>query len=259
MPRTASPSTSVVVCVWPRPSTNALQLAEERVGVGREAEQLRQLPDDDRDPEAVHVTDLHLFREQVGDEAELAEAEADLDQADEDREHARQDDRRPRVSDDQQGRDRSEDQGRDRGVGPEHEDPRRPEEGVADQAGDRRVEAGDGRQAGELRVGHPLGHQDRGEDDAGDQVGASGPAGVLLEELDPGHPAMQPAGAERGDRGFLSETALPLRFPGGAPRPLTALRSSRTRRSAQGASGSLRLHAAGVLNGIERRFLDQAG
>ena len=24
MPRTATPSTSVVVCVWPRPSTNAL-------------------------------------------------------------------------------------------------------------------------------------------------------------------------------------------------------------------------------------------
>ena len=87
-----------------------LQLAEEGVGVGREPEQLRQLSDDDRDPEAVHVADLHLFGEQVGDEPELAEAEADLDQADEDREHARQGDRRPRVSDDQQGRDRGEDQ-----------------------------------------------------------------------------------------------------------------------------------------------------
>ena len=159
-----------------------LQLAEERVGVGREAEQLRQLPDDDRDPEAVHVADLDLFGEQVGDEAELAEAEADLDQADEDREHARQDDRRPRVSGDQQRRDRGEDQRRDRGVGPEHQDPRGPEERVADQAGDRRVEAGDRRQAGELRVGHPLRHEDRGEHEPGDQVGASRRARVVAEE-----------------------------------------------------------------------------
>ena len=171
-----------------------LQLTEERVGVGREAEQLRQLPDDDRDPEAVHVADLNLFGEQVGDEPELAEAEADLDQPDEDREHARQDDRRPGVSGDQQGRDRSEDQRRDRGVRPEHQDPGGPEERVADQAGDRRVEARDGRQSGELRVGHSLRHEDRRQDDPGDQVGASRRAGVLPEELDPGHPAMQAAG-----------------------------------------------------------------
>ena len=195
MPRTASPSTSVAVCVCAETLHERLQLAEERVGVGREPEQLRQLSDDDRDPEAVHVADLHLFREQVGDEPELAEAEADLDQADEDRQHARQDDRRPRVSDDQQGRDRGEDQRRDRGVGPEHQDPRRPEERVADQAGDRRVEARDRGQAGELRIGHSLRHEDRGQHDPGDQVRASGRAGVLPDELDPGHPAVQSAGA----------------------------------------------------------------
>ena len=67
---------SVVVCVWSRSSTNARSSREERVGVGGEAEQLRQLSDDDRDAEAVHVADLHLLGEEVGDEPELARARA---------------------------------------------------------------------------------------------------------------------------------------------------------------------------------------
>ena len=40
----------------------------------------------------VHVADLHLARQQVGDEAELADAEPDLDEADQDGEHAGQGD-----------------------------------------------------------------------------------------------------------------------------------------------------------------------
>ena len=68
-------------------------LVDERVGVGREAEELRELAHDDRDREPVHVADLHLAREQVGDEAELAETEPDLDQADEQRQHAGEHDR----------------------------------------------------------------------------------------------------------------------------------------------------------------------
>ena len=47
--------------------------------------------------QAVHVADLHLAREQVGDEPELAEPEADLDEPDEQRQHARERDRRRRV------------------------------------------------------------------------------------------------------------------------------------------------------------------
>ena len=73
------------------------KLVDEAVGVGGEAEQLRQLADDDRDREPVHVADLHLVREQVGDEAELAESEADLDQADDQRHHARERDRGRRI------------------------------------------------------------------------------------------------------------------------------------------------------------------
>ena len=115
-----------------------------------EAEQLRQLSDDDRDREAVHVSDLHLLREQVGDEPELAEPEADLGEPDQHRQHAGQRDRRARVSARQQRRDRGEDQRRDRRVGAEHEHPRGPEHRVADQARDRRVEAGDRREPGQL-------------------------------------------------------------------------------------------------------------
>ena len=72
-------------------------LLEEAVGVGREPEELRQLADDDGDRQAVHVADLHLAREEVGDESELCYPEADLDDPDEQREHAGELDRLHRV------------------------------------------------------------------------------------------------------------------------------------------------------------------
>ena len=56
-------------------------LLQEGVGVGGEAEQLRQLAHDDRDRKAVHVADLHLLGEEVRDEPESAEAEPDLGDA----------------------------------------------------------------------------------------------------------------------------------------------------------------------------------
>ena len=121
-------------------------LVDEAVGVGGEAEELGELADDDRDAEAVHVADLHLLREQVGDEAELSEAEADLDEPDHDRHHPGQCDGLARVTagNEQRG-DRGEDQRRHRRIGTEHQHAGRPEDGVADQAGDGRVEARDRR------------------------------------------------------------------------------------------------------------------
>ena len=58
-------------------------LLNEGVGVRLETAVLGQLPDDDDHGQAVHVADLDLARQQVGDEAELADAEPDLDEADE--------------------------------------------------------------------------------------------------------------------------------------------------------------------------------
>ena len=107
--------------------------------------------------EAVHVADLHLLGEQVGDEAELAEPEPDLDEADEAAPASRRGRSRSRVAaGDEQRRDGGEDQRRDRRVGPEHQHARRAEDRVADQAGDGGVEAGDRREAGQLGVGHAL-------------------------------------------------------------------------------------------------------
>ena len=65
---------------------------DEGVSVRRETAELRQLPDDDDDGQAVHVADLDLAREQVGHEAELADAQPDLDEADQQGEHAGQGD-----------------------------------------------------------------------------------------------------------------------------------------------------------------------
>ncbi len=80
---TPTPTAIAPACVASRCLDERPQLVDEPVGVGGEAEQLRQLADDDRDREAVHVADLHLAREQVGDEAQLGDAEPDLDEADE--------------------------------------------------------------------------------------------------------------------------------------------------------------------------------
>ena len=77
---TARPTASVVESVWSRLLRNAWSLGEEPVGVGREAEELRQLAHDDGDGESIHVADLHLAREQVGNETELAEPESDHDE-----------------------------------------------------------------------------------------------------------------------------------------------------------------------------------
>ena len=74
------------------------QLGDEAVGVDGEPEQLRQLPDQDRHREAVHVADHRRLRQQVGDEAELGDAAEHHDGADEEREHRGERDRPRRVA-----------------------------------------------------------------------------------------------------------------------------------------------------------------
>ncbi len=69
------------------PVDEGLELGNEPVCVGREPCELGKLADEDRDGQAVHVADLDLLREQVGDESELAGTEPDQDQADHHRHH----------------------------------------------------------------------------------------------------------------------------------------------------------------------------
>ena len=89
--------------VLSRSEKKAPTSSTKRVRVGREAEELGELADDDRDRQPVHVADLDLLGQQVGDEPELAEAQADLDEADHERQHPGHGDRaggvvRPRAS-----------------------------------------------------------------------------------------------------------------------------------------------------------------
>ncbi len=69
------------------PEHEGLELGTEALGVRREPEELGQLAHDDEEGETVHVADLHLTREQVGDEAEASYPQPDLDESDDDGEH----------------------------------------------------------------------------------------------------------------------------------------------------------------------------
>ena len=67
--RFASPSSN--------PVTKPRAFVEQAVGLHREAEQLGQLTDDDREGEAVQVADLRRLGQQVRHEAEPREARHD--------------------------------------------------------------------------------------------------------------------------------------------------------------------------------------
>ena len=155
-----------------QPLDEADELADQAVGVDREAEQLRQLADQDGQREAVHVADHGGLGQQVGDEPELRHRaartmiaptmSASIDAS----AIARSGSPPAPIS----GSDRRRDHRPERGVRAQHEDPRRAEHRVAEQAHDRRVQAGDRRQARQLRVRHALRHQQGGQDHPGDDV-----------------------------------------------------------------------------------------
>ena len=174
-----------------------LDLVEEAVRVGGEPEELRQLADDDRDRQAVHVPHLHLLGEQVGHEAELPQPEPDLHEPHEDGEHPGQRDRGSGVPAREQRGDRRQDQRRDGRVRTEDEHARGAEERVGEQAGDRRVEPRHGRQPGQLGVRHALGNEDRRQHDARDGVRAQPRAVVGAREPHAGHPSLQRLPATR--------------------------------------------------------------
>ena len=90
---TATPTMSVVACVWSRFSTNARTSARNESACVEKPNSFGSCPTMIVMPEAVHVSDLHLLREEVGDEPELPEAEPDLGESDQHREHPGQRDR----------------------------------------------------------------------------------------------------------------------------------------------------------------------
>ena len=132
----------------------------------------------------------------------FADPRNDRDGAHQQGQHRRQRDRALGIaagSDDRQ--DRRRDHRTQGGIRAQHEDSRRPERRVADQAEDRRVQPGDRRQAGKLGVGHPLRHQQRGQHEAGDDV-APQPRPAIGREH-PGTTASQLSGFTTVDQGQL--------------------------------------------------------
>ena len=206
------PTRSVVVFVSIEVRQEGADLVDEAVGVGREAEELGQLADDDRDGQPVHVADLDLLGEQVGDEPQLAQAQADLDEAYHERQHPRHGDRAGGVVRHDERHDGGEDERRDGRVRAEDEHARRPEKRVHDETGDRRVEAGDGRETGQLSVREPLRHQDGREDDAGDEVEAQPRRLVRAQHAHARHGRIQTALLARPRLGrsvFVATRTLP--------------------------------------------------
>ena len=115
---------------------------DQGVGVHGEPAELRQLADQDGERETGHVADLGRLGEQVRHEAQLGHSGQDHHGADQEGEHRGQGDGPRRASvGTHQGEDRGGDHRTERRVGPEHQDPRGPEDGVPGEAQDRRVEA----------------------------------------------------------------------------------------------------------------------
>jgi hypothetical protein len=162
------------------------ELGPEAVAVHREPEELRELADQDRERQPVHVADDRGLRDQVGDEAQPGDPRERDDGPDEECERRPERDCPGRVA--LRG-DQREDGGGDhrpeRRVGPQHQDPRRPEHGVGDKAEDGRVQARDRGEARQLRVGHPLRHQERGQDQPGHDVAAQPPRLVRRQVRQP--------------------------------------------------------------------------
>ena len=153
------------------PDTKARASATSPFGIDGEPEELGQLADDDRQREPVHVADLGRLRQQVRDEPEPGQPGDHHHHADHHRQHRRERDGPSGVTVGEQERgDRRRDHRAQRRVGTEHQHSGGPEDRVPDQAQDRGVEPGHRRQPGQLGVRHPLRHQQRRQDEAGDDV-----------------------------------------------------------------------------------------
>ena len=182
-------------CRRARRSTMAHACRSGPSRVDRETEELRQLAEEHRQRDAVHVAVADRLREQLGHEAEAREARRDAHDARDDRHRAGQRDRALRVARRQRQHDR-EDHGRQRGVRAEHEDAARAEHRVGEQRHDRRVEAVDARHARRLRIRDADRHQHRRQHEPGDDVVAQ--PGALVASAGCAAPGASAAAAMHG-------------------------------------------------------------
>ena len=181
-------------------------IVDEPLAGRRNAEEARQLvgDHDQRDPGEVPEPDG--LREQIGEEAEPGDGPDEQQRSDHEREQPCDGDTLGRIGagdGDHGGRDER----GERRVGAEDENPRRPEHGVGEERDQGRVQAGDGWEPRQLRVGHPLGHEQRREHDAGDEVTPQPLPPVGARNPDPGDERPR---STRGRRSRLQSVSLGL-------------------------------------------------
>ena len=149
------------------------ELLEGRAAALADAEQAAELPQGHLDADAGEEADEDAVGEEVGDEPEPQEPG-------DDHEHAAHEGRESGHGDPLRGRgcagggdaaeaDRQD--GSRRRVGTHDEVARRAEDGERQHGQDQGVEAGDDRHLRDLRVAHDLGHRERGQGRAGDELG----------------------------------------------------------------------------------------
>ena len=145
-------------------------LGAEAASFDGESEELRELADEDRQGQTVHVPDHGRLRDQVREEPEPRDAGERRDRPDEERKRRGERDRALRIPVRSDEDDRRGDHRAERRVRAQHEDPGGSEECVPRQTEDRCVEPGDRREAGELGIGHPLGYEQRRQDQSRNEV-----------------------------------------------------------------------------------------
>ena len=152
-----------------QPAVHVANLSCERLARHGESAQLGELPDDDRDRDAVQVAVAHGRREQLGEEAEARQPGKDAHDAGDDRQHRR---RGEALRGGQ--RHRREHGGRDqwgeRRVRTDHHDARRPEQGVHEERDDRGVEAVHGGQPTGDGIRHACRGEETGEYQPGQEI-----------------------------------------------------------------------------------------
>ena len=166
---------------------------EDAVGGDGGAGDALELAGDDRERDAGEEADEDRARQEGREDAEAEQPAAEIEAADDQRQHRGDGGAIGGVEARHGGEDGGHD-GDGGGVGTDDQLARRAEDGVGDERRDRGVEAGLGRQAGDRRIGDGGGQADRGDGEAGGDVA-----------LDPARPVAGEARQHRPGRGRVAD------------------------------------------------------
>ena len=168
---------SVRHCVSPRLVRKPHSCSKKLPSLLLDAEQLRDLADDDRQRQADDEALQHRLGDEAGEEPEPEQPGHEGEDPGDEREHAVKAAKSSGPPRDEVGDRRGGQRGRGRHR-PDDEMPGAAERGVEDQRRGRGVEPDDRRDTGDGRVGERLGHEHRPDGQAGDEIAAQPPAVV---------------------------------------------------------------------------------